>query len=746
MDLKDIILFLAFILDFALAFFVYQNNRRKELNVVYALMAIWTGLWSLGIAMFRISQEYKTQLLWNQEFILAAAFIASSFLHFSFVFSDQEVKLKNWQRFIIYIPNLLVLLAILIPGVMIENIKIRSWGNESILGWGYIYYGLYFGIIWSWGTIKLIKKYFGASGIFKNQLKYILAGISVSVIFGATFNLIFIMFGNYQYIWLGPYASFIFLLTTTYAILKYRLMDIRIVARKIFIYITIAAFAYVIFYLVAWIYQQYLGGVFSPSGYAAGIIIAPLFVLLFYGLDKVVKSFANRYLFTSLYNYQETINKLADELNWYIDLDKIVDLIVDTIKKTMRLDRAGVLLTDITSTPIRYQIAKVIGFNRQNGISLVQDSFLTKYLQKTQKPLVRDELSLLARDTNKQKDKQSLDQLFDHMKHIEASLCLPLMSSKRLIGIIVLGAKVSGDAYTQEDLELLNTMSKQAGIAIENAILYKQVSDLSAHLRERVDSQVKDIKEKNRQLEKLLAMRSEFLDTASHQLRTPVSVIKGTLEMIATGEMNDLSQQDKDLQIRGAFLKSQKLEQIISDILDASEMDTEPFKINPKYLEDIDLKGLIQRIGKYFELDAKNRGVEFAIKTPTENIPPIKGMERYLEQAIMNLVDNALKYTPKVNEASRAKGSVLLSLEKSGNNLIIRVSDNGIGIPARELSKMFEKFGRASNAKEMYTDGTGLGLFIVKEIISGHQGQITIKSQLAKGTTFTIILPINAKY
>lgn len=256
MDLKDILLLLAFILDFALAFFVYRNNRRKELNIVYALMAIWTGLWSLGIAIFRVSQEYQTQLFWNQEFILTAALIASSFLHFSFIFSDQEVKLKNWQRFLIYTPNLLVLLAIMIPGVMIKDIKIRSWGNESILGWGYIYYGLYFGIVWSWGTIKLIKKYFGASGIFKSQLKYILAGISVSVIFGATFNLILIIFGNYRYIWLGPYASFIFLLTTTYAIVRYRLMDIRMVARKFFINIGLATLVYFVFYLIVWIYEK----------------------------------------------------------------------------------------------------------------------------------------------------------------------------------------------------------------------------------------------------------------------------------------------------------------------------------------------------------------------------------------------------------------------------------------------------------------------------------------------------------
>ncbi|MBN1778848.1 MAG: GAF domain-containing protein, partial [Candidatus Buchananbacteria bacterium] len=477
MDFRNILLIVAFLLDFVLAIFVYFNNRKRELNIVYALMAVWAGLWSLGIAIFRASNNYFIQLFWNQEFIFTAALIASGFLHFSFIFSERDIKLKNWQRFLIYIPNVLILWAVITPGVMIQDIKIRSWGNESILGWAYIYYGIYFCIIWSWGAINLIKKLFRSAGIFRNQLKYILAGISISIFFGATFNLIFILFGNYQWIWLGPYASFIFLLTTTYAIVRYRLMDIRLVAKKSFIYFGVAGFSYAIFYLLIWLYDSFFGGVYTVNAYLAGVIIAPLFVLAFYAFNKLLVRVANKYFFVSLYSYQETINKLTRELNYLTDLNQIIDSIVNTIKQTMQLDRAGVLLVNQDKKPVHYEIAKVIGFNEKNGISLVEDNFLTRYLQKTQAPLVREELLLLGQNSNTKSDQANFNRLHGLMAHIEASLCLPLMSNNKLIGIIVLGSKISGDAYTKEDLELLGNFSFQAGIAIDNAKLYKEVDD-----------------------------------------------------------------------------------------------------------------------------------------------------------------------------------------------------------------------------------------------------------------------------
>ena len=154
MDIKNILLFICFILDLLLGVFIYKNNPRRETNISYSMFALWVGLWSLGIAIFRATTDYRVLLFWNREFILTAALIASSFLHFSFVFQVTKIekKLKHWQRFLIYLPNLVILWGVLTPGVLIADIKIKDWGNESVLGWAYIYYGIYFGSIWIWAV------------------------------------------------------------------------------------------------------------------------------------------------------------------------------------------------------------------------------------------------------------------------------------------------------------------------------------------------------------------------------------------------------------------------------------------------------------------------------------------------------------------------------------------------------------------------------------------------------------------
>lgn len=736
MDLRDILLLLAFVFDITLAFLTIKANIKKETNISYGLTAIWVGLWSLGIAGFRMSQNSQIQLFWNREFIIVAALIASSFLHFSFIFSDQEKKLKGWQRFCIYFPNLIILWGVMVPGVLIQDIKIRSWGNESILGWGYIYYGIYFSFLWAWSAFNLIKKYIFSKGIFRAQLRYILIGTMFSMSFGAVFDLFLILFGDYRWIWLGPYASFTFVLFSTYAIIRYRLMDIRIIARKLFISVGIAGFVYAMYYLISWFYINFFGGIFTSKGYLAGIILAPIFVIIFSAFSKGLQIIANRYLFASLSNYQDTITELTEKLNYLNDLNQIISLIVDTIKQTMQLDRAGVLLIDETQKPTHYQIAKVIGFNEQNGISLVQDSFLTQHLQKTQKPMVRDELLLVARDAKTKKDQNGFKNLYGHMEHIEASLCLPLLSNNKLIGIIVLGAKISGDAYTKEDLELLSTLSYQAGIAIDNARLYKEVQDFNKTLKQKVDGQTKEIKaqsedieEKNKYLQELLNMKTDFLRVVNHQLNTPLAVMKGYFSMMEEGSYP----QDKAMKsVKGGL---ERISSTVSDFWDAYELEGERMKMDP---QKTDITEIVDRLipeKQKLQL-AQERSLKVSVKKPDFKIPIVWCDYKKTAHVISNLLDNAVYYT--------RKGSVTIFYEMVGKDYLkISVKDTGVGISEEGKKKLFQKFSRGQNATDLRPDGSGLGLFIAKKIVEGNNGEISCFSEgINKGSTFSFTLPI----
>ena len=243
---------------------------------------------------------------------------------------------------------------------------------------------------------------------------------------------------------------------------------------------------------------------------------------------------------------------------------------------------------------------------------------------------------------------------------------------------------------------------------------------------------IRDI-EQAEKIEQLIKARSEFLYVASHQLRTPVSVITGTLSLLQEDMLNKLPAEKRKLLLDGIFVKAKKLTHIINDILQASEMDIVDFKLSNQIIQPIDVRGMVARICADLKEEAEKKHLLFEYPRSGSASPLIvQGQERYLEQALANLIDNAIKYTPH--------GFVRVELAENDGSVIIKVRDSGIGIPFDDQPKMFEKFKRGKNAEDAYTDGSGLGLFIVKKVIEAHPGgRIYFRSAGEnKGTTFVV--------
>jgi len=274
------------------------------------------------------------------------------------------------------------------------------------------------------------------------------------------------------------------------------------------------------------------------------------------------------------------------------------------------------------------------------------------------------------------------------------------------------------------------------------------LQELADHLEIKVKAQTRNLEEKNKNLEKLIKMRSEFLDLASHQLRTPVGVIKNIMEMMDDGDMGRLPPNVRKEYIHNAFEKSLKLKKIISDILVTSELDTASFTVNNKNAQDLQLEDMVDKIVADTKFEAGQKKITLDWQRPEKPLPLVVGYEHYLSYAISNLIDNAVKYTPSTGETSETRdrrdkpGWVKIRAEAKGRELVFSVEDNGIGIPSDEIGNMFKKFNRATNARKMYTDGSGLGLYIIKEIVEGHGGRVGVESRLGEGSTFKIFLPI----
>lgn len=713
---------------FALGLMVFLRNPKNRLNFTFALHALAISLWLFGtFMMFLNENNIEAAIFWDRFIYGAVVFIPAFMYHFCLALTERKA---NFGLVLAYVFSVFFLVMSR-TDYFVSGVFYYQWGVHTKAQFFHHLFLAYFSsyvVYWFIEVHQYYKKI--DSALKKYQIRYFFVAFLILFVIGPTAYLPAYGISVYPFSYL---SGLIFSIIIAFAILRYRLMDMRIVARTILIYFFNSIFAFAFYSALIIVYPLVWGSVYSPYSFLAGIVVAPAFVILTFKYDQLTRYLLDKYLFKSLYDFRTTITKLSSELNNYADLDKIINLIVDSIKDTMGLNRAGVLLLDRSGGTTRYKIAKVTGFDVTNGISLVQDNFLTRYLKQTAKPLVREELPFLARDAASKKESDGLLNLEKEMIHIEASLCLPILAGKDLLGIIVLGFKHSGNPYTNEDLSLLSTLSNQAAIAIDNARLYAEAKNFNKLLQKKVGEQTKELKARAEHLEKLLKMREEFLDIASHQLKTPVSVIRGTLSMFRDGSMEKLSQEEQRKFLDNIYHKTEKLNVIIADILRASEIDSEDFRIDPKTAQPAKLENILQSIYDDLKELAEDKGIKLELNLPKKTSLPILTNSDFLEQAIYNLVDNAIKYT--------AEGRVKIDLSAEDGGAAVKISDSGIGIPAADQKKMFEKFSRAKNAVNMYTDGSGLGLFIAKRIIEAHPGgSISFASREGEGTTFTIRL------
>jgi len=231
-------------------------------------------------------------------------------------------------------------------------------------------------------------------------------------------------------------------------------------------------------------------------------------------------------------------------------------------------------------------------------------------------------------------------------------------------------------------------------------------------------------------------LKNEFISISAHQLRTPLSAVKWTLQMILGGDMGEVNREAREY-INKAYQSNERMITLVNDLLNISRIEEGRFLYN---LELVSIKDLIEEVISSSAVLSAKRKVKIKFNIPTGKPLKTKADFKKIKLAIQNLVDNAIKYSIPGSE-------VIINLKqiKEGkNNFIeIEIKDQGIGINKKDQKRLFTKFFRGENAVRLQTEGSGLGLFIVKNIIEAHNGEIWFKSEENKGSTFYVKLPVN---
>lgn len=694
---------------FLLASLILFRNPADKNNRAFAVFSMGIGLWSLGLALFIISDNYNTALWLAKLFYCAPIICAVSLSYFAKTFPKGERIGRRFHLAHLVPVAILFIITIFWNEFLLTGVVRRSFGNEVILNPnGYVIYSAFFLIYFASALIRLNNKRLKASGLLRNQLNSMVASILIAGIFGIIFDMILPGLGNYSLIWVGPQFTILIVAFLAYSISRHRLFDIRLVVARSMAYTMLLgtlAFLYGIFvFASSSIFFQ--GSVTTLAQQIFNIIIAIFLAMTFQPLKRFFDRITNKIFFQDRYDTQNVLDQINSVLTSQIELSTVTGKTLHIICENLKLRHGMFIVLDERRI---YQTAQY------NHAPAGHDMTYEK-LQLIHKPIIiTDEL-----------ESSSLKNL---LTEHDVAVSLRLKTQEGIVGFVFLGAKNSGNIYNNQDAKLLELLSKELALAVQNARSFEKIADFNITLQERIEEATKRLAAQNKKLKELDEAKDEFVSMASHQLRTPLTAIKGYISMLQDGDAGKLNKQQANFADL-AYTSAQRMVFLISDMLNVSRINTGKLVIEAT---ELNLETVIKDEIAQLQRTAESRGVILHFHDVKQKIPNLMLDEGKMRQVVMNFIDNAIYYAPN--------STIEIFLDKVGDRIRFRVVDHGIGVPEKEKHNLFAKFYRAGNAKQVRPDGTGLGLFMAKMVVEMQGGQVLFESIEGKGSTFGFSFP-----
>lgn len=610
-----------------------------------------------------------------------------------YFFSIFPTDLLGNKKKLFLILNIALFLILVVPTLFlpIDGIMKHYFSVQ-----GFYFFALYIGIALIISTtFNFIKT---KDPIKKQQLKYISLGLLLSFLPLTFFVFLpFLMFRkvvaiNYEII---TTIVLIFPLMTAFAIKKYNLFNIRKIASKTLTYaltsLITTSISIIIFAVFSFLLKFPINSETIISLIPVIIFTSISAIPLQNGLENLwMKVFHRNTL--KFFKASETVLQDLAQAKSYSDL---FDYITKTLPKKLQIKNSLVLLIKEDGIYTRDALGKR-GFKL--SISKQDDDYIL--LNKISNKILLQKIPLLKNDMLK-----------------NFSLIMPLTENDETIALWLLGEKSSDDFYYTDELKTIDVIGQQLSLSLLNA---KLLADIEEKLKKE-----KEVVEKELELNKL---KGEYITIVSHFLRTPITAAKGYIDLL----QNEITEKKMLEYINGLSASTQKIQSITERIIIMSELEKGELKITKRNEQ---LSNLLESITENFEATSKEYDVK--IKTVIKDNPSILAERGKLKQAISNILENAIVY-------NKPKGTVQIALEQVGNEAVITIQDNGRGISEEELKKIFTPFHRAHFEKEGFIkgEGIGIGIYLSKLIINAHKGKIEYQSEIEKGTTVTIKLPI----
>ena len=290
--------------------------------------------------------------------------------------------------------------------------------------------------------------------------------------------------------------------------------------------------------------------------------------------------------------------------------------------------------------------------------------------------------------------------------------------------------ELRGYVATEEEDSPLEELARQNRDLVQVLGELEEKREQLERLNGQLEASNRELNEANAKLRELSEMKEEFLALTTHDLRSPLTVISGVINFFTSGRLGDLTPEQKNM-VSMMERNTQNLIELVNDLLDASKIESGTMRLD---LASIDLGALVRELREGMLPMAREKDITLEESIPAD-LPQLKADRAKLRRVIVNLLSNALKFTPK-------GGRVEVSAELSGRFARVSVTDNGVGIAPEDTERLFDKYEQARTRVTRSEQGTGLGLYITRQLVELHGGTITAQSEPGKGSVFSFTIPI----
>jgi len=713
------VLIVAIAVNLALSLVILTRATRASSTAYFGISALFIAFWALGSLLLVYGSTVDIAYVGLMIYLIAPMLTVLYMVLFSKYFSDVATKGKIGAvaSYTILTVIFAIVTLVQVPGSHVVVTLNGMEGNRINLQFGwYLFYSTFFSLMF---VISYVYLFFGllkSKGRVYFQRRLVFIGIVATSMLALATNIALPLLGYSGLIWLGPAWTIFYILTTCYAMIKHGLFDLRLALVLTFTYALSLASLTILYYILA----LTISAIFLRDGAAEGInginlAIALLLAFLFQPIRKFFDKFTSNIFYQDSYRVDAFFAELSKTLSSTNNLHILLQRATQKISQTLKADDASFVVYTGEGRTEQIGVGKYARLTHKD-IAWLDEQLHSSEIQPKVLAMLDEEEEALRR------------MMVSH----RIAIILPISRQGEKMGYLFLGEhKRSG--YSARDLRVVRALADELAIAIQNALSVEEIRELNGHLEQRISAATKELRANNVQLQRLDEAKDEFISMASHQLRTPLTSIKGYISMLIDGDVGEVTKEQKHL-LNEAFVSSERMVRLIGDFLNVSRLQTGKFVIDK---HPVDLALLVQREIDGLEQNAAARGMKFEYKKP-KDIPMLELDENKIQQVVMNFSDNAIYY-------SKEKSKITVSLKKGDGYVEFNVIDTGIGVPEEEQSQLFNKFFRATNARRARPDGTGVGLFLAKKVIDDHGGKILFESKEGKGSTFGFRLPIPKK-